>query len=173
MQDFERADVIRLLEEDAVDSFADLDIVQTQVQLQDGSTRTDAVIELENGSITLEGIGFALQASNFDFILRASPDRAQCPVATTLATRRRHLRVASFPLIFEWASALSDQGAPLRNDRMNASVVTVASLPSFETLPWASLGSYGTLCSHRSIILGSRHSCTAQHPMSGFEPVMP
>ncbi|MGB0661533.1 MAG: calcium-binding protein [Mangrovicoccus sp.] len=68
VEDFQRGDLIRLLEEDGVTGFEDLEIVQRSEDLANGSVRTDTVIELENGTITLEGLDFTLQASDFDFI---------------------------------------------------------------------------------------------------------
>lgn len=67
VQDFETRDVIQILREDGVDDFDDLSISQIEVNLANGSTRTDTVIELDRGVITLEDTDFALEASNFDF----------------------------------------------------------------------------------------------------------
>jgi Ca2+-binding RTX toxin-like protein len=62
VRDFQQVEVIRLLEENGVTSFEDLNISQVQ-----NGTRIDTVIELDGGSITLEGVDFALDASNFEF----------------------------------------------------------------------------------------------------------
>ncbi len=65
--DFEAIDLIQLLRDGDVTGFDDLEIFQTITELGGGETRTDTVIELDAGTITLQGVDFALQAGHFDF----------------------------------------------------------------------------------------------------------
>ena len=51
-----------------MEGFEDLDLEQNVVDLGKGATRVDIVIELDEGRITLQGVGFDLQASDLDFI---------------------------------------------------------------------------------------------------------